>query len=331
VSELRAELERLFGERSGKPRGVALLRQAPCAYRTSFELQELDVRLDDGIEHRLMLKSLSREALSDDALAAKPQFLYDPLREIETYRSLLEPAAMGTPAFYGATVDPARDRYWLFIENVEGDALWQLGEPETWQAAARWLAAMHARFEDADLGPAAPHLVRYDERFYALWMERLLGFARSPESVWNDEQRASVEWLAERYGSVVERLAAFPSTFIHGEFYPSNVLVQGSASGVRICPIDWEVAAVGPGLVDLAALTAGRWTGDERDALTRAYHSEAGDSAGGTLDELLESLAFFRLHLAVQWLGWEPSWSPPEEHRQDWLGAALSAARELGL
>jgi aminoglycoside phosphotransferase (APT) family kinase protein len=332
VSELRDELERIFSERQAEPASIAALAENPCAYRTSHELEELEVQLGDGTEHRLMLKSLGRSALSSEARAAKPAFLYDPVREIETYRVLLAPAALGTPTFYGATVDPDRDRYWLFIENVAGDVLWQIGEPEVWQQAARWLAVMHDRFEGANLGPLAEHLVRYDTRFYALWMERLLGFVQGGESALTAEAREQIEWLAKRYDGVVERLAGFPATFVHGEFYPSNVLIQGAAAGTgcRVAPIDWELASFAPGLVDLAALTIGKWTEDERNALALAY-LEASEREHTSAEQFLGALELFRLHLAVQWLAWDPSWAPPDEHRHDWLGEALAAANGLGL
>jgi hypothetical protein len=45
----------------------------------------------------------------------------------------------------------------------------------------------------------------------------------------------------------------------------------------------------------------------------------------------LTALDYCRLHLAVQWLGWAPEWSPPPEHTQDWLGEALGLARKLEL
>jgi thiamine kinase-like enzyme len=38
--------------------------------------------------------------------------------------------------------------------------------------------------------------------------------------------------------------------------------------GWRVCPVDWEMAAVGPGLIDLAALTAGWWTAHDSRAVT---------------------------------------------------------------
>jgi len=32
----------------------------------------------------------------------------------------------------------------------------------------------------------------------------------------------------------------------------------------------------------------------------------------------------------MQWLGWSPDWSPPPEHRRNWLREALRLAEKLG-
>jgi aminoglycoside phosphotransferase (APT) family kinase protein len=306
-------------------RGIESVRQRPCAYRTSHELDELEVVLGDGTRLDLMLKNLARSALDPAARKAKPEFLYDPEREIETYRSLLARADLGSPRFHGAAVDPRRDRYWLLIENVVGEVLWQVGELDVWREAAGWLAVLHDRFRDADLGPAGTHLLNYDQAFYRSWMERALEFAEG-------ERRASLDWLAARYETVLSRLAALPGTFIHGEFYASNVLIQRGDGNLRIAPIDWENAALGPGVIDLAALTTGAWSPPEREEIARGYLDRTA-ALGRSHDEreLLETLEFARLHLAVQWLGWEPSWSPPAEHRHDWLAEALAIARSLEL
>ena len=85
----------------------------------------------------------------------------------------------------------------------------------------------------------------------------------------------------------------------------------------RIVPVDWELAAAGPAVVDLAALTTG-WSGDEAEAIVAAY---------GEVEHA--DLMAARLHLAVRWLGWSPGWTPPAEHRRDWLAEAEAAAREL--
>jgi aminoglycoside phosphotransferase (APT) family kinase protein len=305
--------------------GIVKLARRPCPYRTSYELEELDVTLADGRRLSLMLKSLGWSALDPAARRAKPDFLHDPLREIEAYRCLLAPADLGTPRFHGALVECGRDRYWLLIENVTGEVLWQVGELEVWREAARWLAILHDHFEGRGLGPAAAHVVRYDAAFYGSWMERALQFA-------DRERRARLEPLARRYDEVAERLVELPVTFIHGEFYASNVLIQRSDEAVRVAPIDWENAAVGPGVVDLAALTTGGWTRPEREEIARGYLEQAA-ALGHAQDEraLRETLELARLHLAVQWLGWDPTWTAPAEHRHDWLGEALAIADNLGL
>jgi hypothetical protein len=352
AEELRSELERVLGGRK-----IASLEQRPCAYRTSYELDELEVELADGTSLSLMLKSLDRSSLDPAARRAKPEFLHDPLREIEVYRSLLAPAALGTPRFHGAVVEPERDRYWLLIENVAGEVLWQVGELEVWREAARWLAVLHERFRERPLGAAEAHVLRYDADFYDSWMRRAIAFAEG-------DRRERLEWLAKRYGMVVDGLARQPSTFIHGEFYASNVLIQRALHGeeqvkaapLRVCPIDWENAAAGPGVIDLAALTTGGWTAAERAEIARGYLEQAQREAqretrreaqrepqreaqreaaalGSPPDEheLLEALELARLHLAVQWLGWEPTWTAPAEHRHDWLAEALEIADSLGL
>jgi hypothetical protein len=320
AEDLRAAVERLLGDRA-----LESLEQRPCAYRTSYELDELDLLLADGTRLRLMLKSLGRGALDPAALRAKPRFLHDPLREIEVYRSVLASASLGTPHYYGAVVEPDLDRYWLLIENVDGDVLWQVGELDVWREAARWLAVLHDRFEGRELAGAEAHVLRYDAAFYASWMERALEFA-------DRDRRGSLEWLSARYDKVVARLAELPATFIHGEFYASNVLIQRGRSDLRVCPIDWENAALGPGVIDLAALTTGRWSASEREQIARGYLEQAA-ALGRAPDEReqLEALQLARLHLAVQWLGWEPTWTAPDEHQHDWLGEALTIAGTLGL
>ncbi len=316
-------------------RRVVSLERRPCPYRTSFSLEELDAVLDDGATFQVMFKDLSESGLTNGVREVKPSFLHDPLREIEAYRAILAPAGLGTPTYYGSAVDHERERYWLFLEYVPGDVLWQVGELGAWEEVARWLATMHARFADAtEWQSRSEHLLRYDADFYRLWLERAQTFAREAEAAApRAEFRSGLEWLATRYEKVVERLTALPVTFVHGEFYASNVLLQDDHGTRRVCPIDWESAAIGPGLIDLAALTAGTWGDDERSALARAYH-ETLTALGGSPrspDDFIAALDCCRLYLALKWLGWARGWSPPEEHRQDWLAEALRLAERLDL
>jgi hypothetical protein len=331
--QLCQDLERALGEHFGGQCRVAKLERRPSPFATSFTIEELDVLLENGRAVRLIFKDLSEQALSPGARDVRPSFLYDPLREIETYRSILAPAQLGTATYYGATADRRHERYWLFLENVAGIALWQVGDLSIWKKTAAWLAAMHHRF-GGDRLPAneTEHLLHYDADFYLLWMRRAEAFVRR-SSRWSRSSVADLERLASRYEDVVERLIAIPTTFIHGEFYASNVLVDMNLAEQRICPIDWERAAIGPGLVDVAALTAGTWNGDDRRVLALAYR-DAVIRLGGSppaQDEFLRTLDCCSLYLALQWLGWAPDWSPPRKHRQDWLAEALRLAEALEL
>jgi aminoglycoside phosphotransferase (APT) family kinase protein len=333
--ELKAALEDTLQAHFDEPVAIERLDRRPCPYRTSFPLEELDVVTRDGRAIRLVFKDLSRESLSPRVQNVKPEFLHDPLREIEAYLQILARAQLGTAVCYGATIDPDRHRHWLFIENVEGVALWQIGELETWAQTARWLAGMHDRYEDErGWKERAEHLVRYDAAFYRLWPDRALAFAR--RSGRSDGALPTLERIAQRYDPVLERLTSLPNTFIHGEFYPSNILVSHEQGSVRVCPIDWELAGVGPGLIDVAALTTGGskgWGDDDREALAAAYRDAAGSIGAqfATNAAFQDALDCCRLHLALQWLGWAADWSPPDEHRQDWLGEALRVADRLDL
>lgn len=329
--ELREGLERALAATLGSPRRVRTLDRRPSEYRSSFGLENLTVVLEDGTALELVFKDLGWQSLDAAGRDAKPRFLYRPLREIEIYRELLAPANLGTAGYYGSVVEPDRDRFWLFLERVAGVELYQVGELSRWQEAARWLAAMHSRFASWADGRDRASLLAHDAGFHRRWMVRAREFARQAGAP--RHELARIAWLAERHDEVVAELAALPVTVIHGEFYASNVLVAGADATTRVCPIDWEVAAVGCGLSDLAALTEG-WDATGRSALEDAYRDAANGSSAcpDGHEEFTRALALCRLQLAIQRLGWAPRrWSPPAEHRRDWLATAVARAEELGL
>jgi thiamine kinase-like enzyme len=284
---------------------VARLARRPSPFATSHALEEVDAELPSGERLALILKRLGDDALHESARAAKPDFLRDPRREIEVYEHVLADAGLGTPRCYGSGPD------WLLLERVAGMELRFVGERATWERAAGWLAGMHARLRPG----GATRLLRHDRASLARWAERAA--RNAPE----------VEGVAARHPALADRLDAQPTAVLHGELYPSNVLVAGD----RICPIDWEVAAVGPALLDLAALTAGRgWSEADRRAIALAYRDALADPPDE--DAFLADLDAARLYAALQWLGWATeAWRPPRAHRNDWTAEALEAAARLGV
>jgi hypothetical protein len=307
---------------------IVRLESRPCVARTSFHLVDLELELEDGSVLRLLLKVLGMKNLHEAARRVKPGFLYEPLREIRTYQEILARDRLGTAHFYGAVVRPDEDIYWLFLEKVPGVRLSQLGDDSYWLKAARWLASLHFRFsgESETLNRFAP-LLRYDAAFYRLWLERAETFSSIGLG------RAVRESLVDAYGRAIERLIRLPSTLVHGEFYASNILVQETREGCRIRPVDWEMAAVGPGLIDLAALSSGAWAERKRTAMAAAYHDALLSQGWPSFpfEDLLSALDDCRLHIAIRWLGWAPDWSPPPENAHDWLEEAIAQCAKIGM
>src|SRR5918993_5661407 len=75
TAELYVALEEALSRRSGTQRRVTGLERRPSLYSTSYAIDELDARLDDGTSLRVLYKDLSRHALLEAARQAKPIFL----------------------------------------------------------------------------------------------------------------------------------------------------------------------------------------------------------------------------------------------------------------
>jgi hypothetical protein len=328
-SDLEPLLEAQLAETFGKRRSIRQLVRRSCPYTSSFKIDELDVQFNDGSRLPLLLKDLSRDGMLEVARNVRPEFLYEPRREIDAYRWILPHAPSGTAAPYGAVVEPLAGRYWLFLEHVDGLQLSQVGSFAAWEQSAAWIGRFHRSFSAAqtqDLAQRSKLLV-YDERFYWQWLDRAQQFAGCRS------RRQQIDRIARRYVAVVKRLTSLPRTVIHGELYACNVLVTKQRRAVRICPVDWEMAAFGPSLIDLASLTAG-WAESKQRALARAYLSATGYGNGAhrktiPSKEFNVDLDCCRLHLAMRMLGWSDRWTPPSQHARNWLGEATRIAGRL--
>jgi hypothetical protein len=311
-------------------RVVTSFERRPFAYASSYSLQELRVCFADGRDAALIFKDLAWDRMLNQAQEHKPSFLYEPRRSIETHRRILAPEGIG-PCCYAAVAEPERSRYWLFLEKISGPRISKVADFGPWEAVTDWLARFHARFADRvpQVRAANPFLLEYGSELYLRWCDRALRALGD-----SDDPRASA--LARRlgrYDETARALAALPSTFVHGEFYPHNVLVEFTGPDVRVYPVDWEVSGTGPGLLDLAALTGGKWDACERERFLSAYRAAMLDLgvAIAPYDQMLVDFDRCRLHLALQWLGWSVGFRAPPGRAQDWLGVAFATARQLDI
>lgn len=302
------ELREAIGRVSPVPLELLHARRHPL--QSSCPLTELTLSDPAGGRRRWLLKDVARRSPR-----TAPKLLYDERRELAAYRALTD-AGLSLAPLVGADVGP--DRCWLFLELVEGTPLWQSGDPPDWCRAAEWLAGLHAL---APIGEGPPWL-RYDSEFYDVWMERARRFAPG----------ARLHELDAAHAYAIGRLADAPVVTVHGDYYPSNLLVRPSPER-GTCPLDLELAGAGAAALDLAALTTGLPDPLAADVLD-SYRARLDD--GRAHEELEELLLCARLHLAIRWLGWMPRRRPPAHQRFDWaaeahaVGAALHARAALG-
>ncbi|MGN6201289.1 MAG: phosphotransferase family protein [Solirubrobacterales bacterium] len=324
--ELRGCLEQALAETLHDSPRVVRLERRPFAYETSFAIDELRAVLGDCERLDLLVKDVGA-GLSAAAAATKPARALEPRREIAVYRSLLRGSAIPAPRFYGAAEDAESGRAWLFLERVPGEVLADVGGPTAWRAAAAWAAQLGG--VAAALDPAVDRLLLHRDRgWHQHW---LTAAAANCES--SDRTRLAARLRASA-GRLLDRLDALPRAFVHGELYPSNVIVvrEGTPESGQVKPVDWEMAGTGPFALDLAALATG-WTGDERQALYAAFHEALPGEVAESISpgDLDEAVSLCELSLALQWLGWSADWQPPAEHRRDWAAEADRLMEELVL
>jgi hypothetical protein len=324
----RELLEALGGSVDG--REVIEVKRGPYRYSTSAPLEEVRMATTGGGEAVFILKDLDRQRLVGDARMSKPQRLYEPRREIETYRCVIGPAGIG-PRCYASVSREQPPHHWLLIEKVPGVELWQVGDLALWEAVAEWVGRMHARFrgQATELRRANPHLLEHTDEWYGSWRDRALIALRKS----GDPRAADLAQALAGYDGVASALAALPQTLIHGELYPANIIVVRDSQPPAVYPVDWEMAATGPGAIDLAALLSG-WNAASAGRLAAAYVRGTTDASARKAEGLSNidlDIDRARLHLALQWLGWAEGWTAPPEHARDWLGEALTLARRLHL
>lgn len=264
--------------------------RSPFPYATSWPIEEITLARPAGAALVVLLK----QYVGVDARSG-PASLRDTGREPMVYR-LLESRGVSVPRYLGGGGD------WLLVERLDGQPLWQADDLGAWLNAARWAAGLHSRFVTDT--PRSERLLVRDARFFRACFERALA---------DDEVRAREQEIGVALERAITRLSCLPVTLIHGELYPSNVVVGSD----DVAAVDFEMAGLGPGVIDLAALITG-WSGEARSMILSAY---------GGVDP--DDLAAAQLVLALQWIGWDRSWDAPPEHRHDWLGETLAAVEAL--
>lgn len=236
--------------------------------------------------------------------------------EAAVYRDLLQPNGVASPRFLGTHEDPRTGTIWLFIEYLsQAMRVQKSRQPGMMEQAARWLGDFHRSFD----GRVVPVLHRHDAEYYRGWARRAASL--------DEPLRDRYPWLrslCERFAeAVAPEFARPPLTAIHGEFYPSNVLICGGA----VVPIDWESAAVGPGEIDFASLTEG-WPGPIAADCEREYRTARWPE--GAPEDFHRRVAAAQMYWALRWLS-KPAAAVAGDKYQRYFEQLRAAGTQLGL
>src|SRR5262249_27717806 len=195
---------------------------------------------------------------------------------------------------------------------------------EHWFTAARRLARLHAHF-GARAGRllSCDFLLRLDGVQMRRWADRALAVLARQSA----DLAAELAGVVADYGRVCEVIDRQPPTLVHNDLAPKNVLADRARRPARICLVDWEMAGVGCGLLDLVDLKYGLGAADDR-ALCAAYSGElAGTGLLPASDrELGRLLAACELHRTVYRLAFSEAWGVPPERAARWVAEARDLA-----
>jgi hypothetical protein len=258
---LESELPKYFG----CPVIIRGMSWEAIAIQTSFAAQILTLHLSNGEYLKLFVKDFSSSILPKDNLVQRST------REHHVYRDLLAQENLDTAHYFGAVHKPGQQGFYLLIEFVDG--MWlKYRDFDDWVAAAGWLGMLHGTFinKQADL-QAADFLVKHDADFFTAKADKAL----QAVTQFSQAQADQLICALDGYDDIIDIMASQPVTLVHGSFRVQNILVASASSATRICPIDWELAATGGGLHDLAFIAHG-YAPDKVEILLDTYREQLG-------------------------------------------------------
>ena len=299
----------MLGERLGKPVRLTRITREPSPFATVFPAYVLRVALADGPTLSLWLKALGAEQADHPEKQRRD-------REVRIYEELLGDHQLPVVSYFGSTFNRHTQRLELVLEYIDD---WNLKyQPhEHWFDAARRLAHLHVHFAArADELERSDFLLRFDRSFFEDWAQRALATVRG---AWPDLGRR-LGGVVRGYGAAITLLEGQPPTLVHNDLSPKNVVVDRSRSPARICIVDWEMAGVGCGVLDLVHLKYGLDQTSDRE-MCAVYLAELAGTGliPGTNGELSVLFAAAELHKTLYRLAFSAEWKLPRARVEEWV------------
>ena len=292
-SVLRKHIERIVYDKFGNRSSIENVKRTRFIYIGSYDCDILTVQLTNGEKFSLFLKDFRFSQRSKDNREQRRE------RELRIYRDLFTRIDLGMPKYYGSIWDESRGRFWLLLELVDGTII-KDHNIEQGVIAAGWLGRMQGFFfQHSEYLNKCDFLIRHNAGFFK---------SKAKFAVKNVKSIApflapKLARIVERFDPLIDVMVAQPNTLVHGAYIPWHILLDMSCKPVRVCPVDWELAALGSPLYDLAIFTDGV-DPKTRDCLWDAYRRSASQHnitvpGKGQMRNIIDC---FRLHRIFDWL-----------------------------
>ena len=307
------ELATMLGRALKLSAGIESIAREPSPFVTLFPAEVLTLTLTDGGNVRVFLKHLGPEQ-SDQPDKQRRD------REVRVYEELLhEGRDLPVVRCFASRRNPHTCRHELYLEHIDDWSL-QYHDLEHWFTAAARLADLHAHFtmRIAELR-GCDFLLELDEGYFAAWAGR----AEAAVAMQSDELAERLATLRRGYAPACDLLASQPVTLVHNDLAGKNVIADRATTPARVCIIDWELAGIGCGLLDLVHLKYGLDPADDAKMLA-TYCARARSSGLLPADDrqLRRVIAACELHKTLYRLAHSPAWKLPSVKLAQWVGEA---------
>ena len=279
---IRSALERALSA-AGIRRSATVLRRRENVYESTHRSEVLDCQL--GAETVAILCKHG-PTNGHDHLGMRHGLVY----EAEVYRHAL-PGLGAPPRYFGCYVEQDESQAWLFVEYLDEGWQLDLGPETAIVEAAAMLGELQRQAADSVSADARSALNAFDRGYF----HRCMDAAAALRARWLDSVPA-LDGLLSRFEAAIPSLAAAPQTLVHAEFTPHNVVWAHERPRI----VDWEQAGLGPGEIDLAALTDDWEEGLAQPAI-QAYVQNRWPA--GPAHDFATTLVAARLYWLLRWLG----------------------------
>lgn len=209
-------------------------------------------------------------------------------REVAFYQCLAEQTPIEIPDMLASQSDGE----WMIFEYVQTSTVSEQWTAEEYLIAIDNLTILHDRFwsleNDLNIYKWLGRPLTRDFEIYiqaaSLGLRRLLKRGTIPIFDQKPTYLSMLEDLVNQGGRLAQELKNIPSTLIHGDYWPGNLLVSSTG---KLVTYDWQHVSIGPGILDLVKFyQTSRWRFDplplSQAEMTTRYRSQLAKKNGFT-------------------------------------------------